>query len=162
MSELVGTGREHLEQLYQESLESRPCVRLLAGQQALVQELQEQVAAQQVLIQALQDLAKDSHNSSKPPSSDGLKKWQKPESGQSGKRPRGGQPGHKGQTLTQWRNRAVIRHALPIDCPHCQTDQRRRMAAVGQVKRQVFDIPPLRIEVTEHQADQAVPGCAGA
>ena len=47
----------------------------MEGKFALVQELQEQVAAQQVLIQALQDQqAKDSHNSSKPPSSDGLKK----------------------------------------------------------------------------------------
>ena len=67
MSEWVATGREHLEQLYQESLELIQALRQqVAGQQALVQELQEQVAAQQVLIQELLDrLAKDSHNSGK-------------------------------------------------------------------------------------------------
>ena len=122
MSESVGTGREQLEQLYQESLELVQALRQqVAGQQALVQELQEQVAAQQVLIQALQDQqAKDSHNSSKPPSSDGLKKRRSQSLRQSGKRPRGGQPGHKGQTLTQVAEpQHVIRHALP-GCPHCR------------------------------------------
>ena len=161
MSESVGTGREQLEQLYQESLELVQALRQqVAGQQALVQELQEQVAAQQVLIQALQDQqAKDSHNSSKPPSSDGLKKRRSQSLRQSGKRPRGGQPGHKGQTLTQVAEpQHVIRHALP-GCPHCQTDL-KAVVAVGQVKRQVFDIPPLGIEVTEHQAEvKQCPGC---
>ena len=148
MSESMGLGREQLKQLNQDSL-----IELMLA-------LQEQLAAQQVLIQELRDqLAKDSHNSSKPPSSDGLSKRRSQSLRQSGVRPRGGQPGHKGQTLAQVAEpQHVIRHALQ-SCPHCQTDL-TAVAAVGQVKRQVFDIPPLGIEVTEHQAEfKQCPGC---
>ena len=88
MSDYVAADREQLKRLDQESLIE------------LILVLQEQLAAHQVLIQALQDqLAKDSRNSGKPPSSDGLKKRRSQSLRQSG-RPRGGQPG-KGQTLTQ-------------------------------------------------------------
>jgi transposase len=66
----------------------------------LILALQEQLAEQRVLIQALRDqLAKDSHNSSKPPSSDGLKKPRTRSLRPTGQRPRGGQPGHKGDNL---------------------------------------------------------------
>ena len=148
MSESMELGREQLKQLNQDSL-----IELMLA-------LQEQLAVQQVLIQELRDqLAKDSHNSSKPPSSDGLSKRRSQSLRQSGVRPRGGQPGHKGQTLAQVAEpQHVILHALQ-SCPHCQTDL-TAVAAVGQVKRQVFDIPPLGIEVTEHQAEfKQCPGC---
>ena len=161
MSESVATGREHLEQLYQESLELIQAMRQqVAGQQALVQDLQEQVAAQQVLIQELQgQLAKDSHNSGKPPSSDGLQKGRRKSLRRSGQRSHGGQRGHKGRTLMQVAEPDhVILHRLE-ECPHCQT---KLAAEAGErhVKRQVFDIPPASIEVTEHQAEvKQCPGC---
>ena len=66
MSKRVQLDREQLRRLDQESLVE------------LILVLQQQMAAQQELIQKLQDqLAKDSHNSGKPPSSDGLKKADK-------------------------------------------------------------------------------------
>ena len=60
-------------------------------------------------------LRKDSHNSSKPPSSDGLAK--KPKSlRQSGGRKPGGQAGHEGTTLERVATPDVIvQHPLPIE-----------------------------------------------
>ena len=148
MSNSLAVDREQLKRLDQESLIE------------LILALQAQLAAQQVLIQELQDqLAKDSNNSGKPPSSDGLKKRRRQSLRQSGQRPRGGQPGHKGQTLTQVAEpHHVILHTLQ-DCPHCQTDL-KGVGAKGHVKRQVFDMPPVGIEVTEHQAEvKQCPGC---
>ena len=143
MSECMRPGREHIEQLYQESLA------LIEALRQQVAGLQEQIVAQQELIQQLQDqLAKDSHNSGKPPSSDGLKKGRRKSLRQSGQRPRGGQRGHKGRTLLQM-----------AGCPQCQTEL-TEVAVERHVKRQVFDIPPASIEVTEHQAEvKQCPGC---
>jgi len=147
-------GREHIEQLYQESLA------LIQALRQQVAGLQEQIAAQQALIQQLQDqLAKDSHNSGKPPSSDGLKKGRRKSLRQSGQRPRGGQRGHKGRTLMQVAEpEHVVVHGL-AGCPHCQTEL-TEVTVEGHVKRQVFDIPPASIEVTEHQVEvKQCPGC---
>lgn len=126
--------------------------RHLDEQQVLIQVLQEQLAQQESLIQALRDqLAKDSHNSGKPPSSDGLKKPKTKSQRQKGQHPKGGQPGHKGGTLNMVGNPDHIA-AHPVDvCPHCQTDL-SIVEVTGYERRQVFDIPPIRIEVTEHQA----------
>ena len=148
MSKLEQLDREQLKQLDQESLIG------------VILILQQQLAEQQELIQKLQDqLAKDSHNSGKPPSSDGLKKGKRKSLRRSGQRPRGGQRGHKGRTLMQVAEPDhVIVHRL-TDCPHCQTEL-EAVAAQRHEKRQVFDIPPARIEVTEHQAEvKQCPGC---
>ena len=148
MSKRVPLDREQLRRLNEESLIE------------LILVLQQQMAAQQELIQQLQDqLAKDSHNSGKPPSSDGLKKGRQKSLRRAGQRPRGGQRGHKGRTLMQVAEPDhVILHRLKA-CPHCQTKLAAE-AAEKQVKRQVFDIPPARIEVTEHQAEvKQCPGC---
>ncbi|MCY3710494.1 MAG: IS66 family transposase zinc-finger binding domain-containing protein, partial [Caldilineaceae bacterium] len=52
----------------------------------------------------------------------------------------------------------VIVHELSA-CPHCQTKLEAETVK-RQEKRQVFDIPPARIEVTEHQAEvKQCPGC---
>ena len=126
----------------------------------LILALQQQLAGQGLLIQELRDqLAKDSHNSSKPPSSDGLKKPKTSSLRQSGQHPRGGQPGHKGDTLKMVGEPDHVERYAVKACPHCQTDL-SAIEPTGHEKRQVFDIPPARVEVTEHQVEiKQCPGC---
>ncbi|HEV7129071.1 MAG TPA: IS66 family transposase, partial [Ktedonobacterales bacterium] len=103
-------------------------------------------------------LGKDSHNSSKPPASDGLSRRLRPQRVRSGKKP-GGQPGHCGQTLAMVEPPdEVVTHA-PVACAHCQ---RPLIGIVGQVVecRQVHDLPALRLQVSEHQVEQVCcPAC---
>lgn len=101
-----------------------------------------------LLKEALDKLNKNSSNSSKPPSSDAFRKPQSLRTA-SGKSP-GGQPGHKGTTL-EMRDvpDSIVLHE-PLVCSHCQEDLRASAAAPIE-KRQVYDLPPLRLLVTEHQ-----------
>jgi len=111
-------------------------------------------------IRELRDqLAKNSHNSGKPPSSDGLKKPRTRSLRQKGKRQSGGQPGHEGQTLKLVEKPDQIEQHPVSVCPHCATNL-QAVEPVRIEKRQVFDVPPVRLEVTEHQAEvKACPGC---
>ena len=92
----------------------------------------------------------NSRNSSKPPSSDGLAK-PAPKSlrRKSGRKP-GGQAGHPGSTLAQVTDPdEVIRHE-PGACGGCGAGL-TAAPQVGVERRQVFDLPPVTVRVTEHQ-----------
>lgn len=103
-------------------------------------------------------LAKNSTNSSKPPGSDGLKKPKPKSRREKGKRKSGGQPGHEGKTLEMVATPDdIIRHTVAV-CAGCQADLSETQT-VRVVKRQVFDMPPMRLQVTEHQADVKVCPC---
>lgn len=118
----------------------------------IIFELREVIQRQEVRIQALEDqVAKNSQNSGKPPSSDGLKK--KPRSlREKGKRKSGGQKGHQGKTLEMVLDPDhQISYELEM-CPNCASDLSKVQVSRLE-KRQVFDIPEVRLEVTEHQGE---------
>jgi transposase len=139
--------------------------------QALLEELRREIAEMRAENAALKQevahlrrqLSKNSSNSSKPPSSDGLGK--KPRiagslRGVSGKQ-NGGQPGHQGDTLRPAAKPDKIERHEATRCEHCQAGLTAGMAT-GMEKRQVFDMPIPRLEVTEHQAQiYTCPCCRG-
>jgi transposase len=127
---------------------------------AIILELQRQLREQAALIQELRDqLAKNSQNSGKPPSSDGLKKPRTCSLRKKSGRRSGGQKGHQGHTLKMVEQPDHIQVHEASTCSHCATDL-QSVEPCGYEKRQVFDVPPMRIEVTEHQAEvKTCPGC---
>lgn len=154
--------REQLNQLDKASLIDLVLVlqHHVMGQQGQLRGLESQAMEQKRLLQELRDqLAKDSHNSSKPPGSDGPKKAKTQSLRGKGERPLGGQPGHQGNTLKMVAEPdQVVVHPVTV-CPHCQTDL-EAVEAASHSQRQVFDLPPTRIEVTAHRAEiKECPGC---
>jgi transposase len=97
-------------------------------------------------------LAKNSQNSSKPPSTDGYQK-PKPKSLRkpSGKKS-GGQKGHPGARLERVEKPD---HTIIHPVAHCQEcgHSLKQRPASGHRSRQVIDLPPLKLEVTEHQVE---------
>jgi len=125
----------------------------------IILELREVIQKQEVRLQAVEDqLAKNSRNSGKPPSSDGLKK--KVHSlREKGQRKSGGQKGHDGKTLEMVSDpHHYARHSVTV-CGMCGTNLTD--VAVERIeKRQVFDVPEVQIEVTEHQGEvKCCPAC---
>lgn len=105
-------------------------------------------------------LAKNSRNSSKPPSSDGLNRPKPKSQRKAGQKPTGGQKGHRGHTLKKTAEPDHTEsHAPPERCDACGGPLTN--AVVVEI-RQIFDIPPLSHEVTEHQVLEAVCSCGKA
>ncbi|HKG92225.1 MAG TPA: IS66 family transposase [Gemmatimonadaceae bacterium] len=130
---------------------------------SLVLTLVERINALEARVAALEaERAKDSRTSSKPPSGDVVRR---PRSlrGKSGKRP-GGQPGHDGHTLAlRAEPDRVIEHA-PAACAGCGAALPGRQGAgrrlVPGERRQVFELPPVRLTCTEHRLlEQRCPAC---
>ena len=123
---------------------------------------QQQVRIQQLEVRVHEleaRLSKDSSNSSKPPGSDGLKKKTKSLRGKSDKKP-GAQQGHVGRGLAQVTTPNVIVTYTPTNCHGCGSNL-DQVDGVCAEKRQVFDIPKPKIEVTQHQALEKQCLCCG-
>jgi transposase len=107
--------------------------------------------------------AKDSHNSSKPPSTNGFKEpMRKTQSlrEKSGKKS-GGQPGHPGKTLMMVEQPDQTILLTPEQCHQCQ----QALSQAGLCRRervQVFDLPTVHLQVTEYQVEVKVCPCCQA
>ena len=145
--------RDQLEKLDKENL-----ISIILTLQQQVQQLQETVAQQAAELQSLRDqVAKNSRNSGKPPGSDGLRKPRNLRQ-KTGRKP-GGQKGHPGHTLKMVEQPDHIKSHPVSVCSHCSTDL-SGIEPCGHERRQVFDIPPVQVEVTEHRAEIKVcPEC---
>jgi len=116
--------------------------------------LQEQVAILQQRFEVLETkLKKNSRNSSKPPSSDGLAKPKPKNLRTSTGRKSGGQPGHPGHTLKRVDNpdRTIT---LPVtDCTCGYESSLTDQPVLDYERRQVFELPEPKLEVTEYRAE---------
>lgn len=131
------------------------CHALILEQQKEFKAMQEQMQSQINMLLArvmeLEDrLNKNSQNSNKPPSSDGLKKKNiSPAFPRKKGKKTGGQLGHLGKTLEQSDQVDFCKPLLPTHCLCGQTLDITQSEIIE--KRQVFDIPQPRLEITEYQ-----------
>jgi len=100
-----------------------------------------------------EQINKDSRNSHKPPSSDGLKKRPpKPKPNRTGKKKSvGGQKGHTGNTLTLSDHPNEIMQYASESCSSCGQPLADVSGELFQ-RRQVIDIPEPQVRIIEHQA----------
>ncbi len=110
-------------------------------------------------IKELEDqLAKNSTNSSKPPSSDGYKKPSPKSLRKKTNRKVGGQRDHKGHNLKVVESPdQTILHKVE-SCSNCHQDLSDQLV-IGLIKHQVYDIPLLRMLISEHQSEVKVCTC---
>src|SRR5258708_5922543 len=108
-------------------------------------------------------VAKDSHNSSKPPSTNGFKEPLRKTASlreKSGKKS-GGQPGHAGKTLmmVEHPDQTVLLTAEQCHC--CQRDI-SEVSPCRKERVQVFDLPSVHLQVTEYHVEvKTCPCCQG-
>ena len=122
----------------------------------LILELEEIIVQQNARSPALEDqIAKNRGNRGKPPSRAGLGKKTKSLRVKS-KRPSGGQKGHPGKTLMQVSEPDYEVVPELGSWPEWAGDLAGGRVQ-GVVKNQGFAVPPVQLEVTEHQAE--VKGC---
>jgi len=139
-----------------EELSREELVALAVAQAELIEKLQERVAELE------RRAGRNSRNSSAPPSADGLAK-PPPRSmrTRSGRKPgkQGGVPGfHLAQVA---RPDKRVRH-FPARCGRCDGHLRRRDRDGDPVRRQVFDVPEMAVQVTEHELHALGCGRCGA
>ncbi len=100
-------------------------------------------------------LNQNSQNSNRPPSSDGFQK-PKPAFSKKKKR-RGGQLGHRGNTLKRVAEPDVVIDCEPLGCV-CGKPEWTEEVEVAEA-RQVFDLPEPRLEVSEYRRIKRVCSC---
>jgi transposase len=121
---------------------------------AIIYSMQELINSLESRVTELEERAKkDSHNSHKPPSTDKDKQktFSLTKKEKSKKKP-GGQKGHPGKTLQMVSSPAKIKLHKLASCSQCGISLRKEKN-IEYTRRQVFEIPKIQVEVTEHRAE---------
>ncbi len=150
------------EELHEAYVKGEPAIHglLESWMKQVIVMVEKQQTINQVLetrVQALEDqIAKNSSNSGKPPSSDGFNRPAPKSLRKRSRKKSGGQTGHIGYTLKAVEKPEHVKVHRVEQCNHCHVSL-KKVTASRYEKRQVFDVPRVRVEVTEHQAE--VKGC---
>ncbi len=135
-----------------------------SGPEAVVKALCELSAAverwERRVSELEQQLAKNSRNSNKPPSSDGYMKPHPQSMRKPSGRKSGGQPGHEGTTLRMVEDPEQVQwHQAQKHCEcGCPLEDG---PVIDHERRQVFDLPKIELTVTEHRVEiKRCPCCA--
>lgn len=135
-----------------------------------VEQLEQKNAELQKALDEALEIIKDlraqldqtSQNSGWPSSRDkGRKKRQTKSLRKKSDKKAGGQVGHEGRTLEFSANPSRIESHRPKECSHCQHPLEASQKAISVERRQVIDIPPVELEITEHQVERLVCTCCG-
>jgi len=161
----VRISREDILAIYEEGPEA--VIQLVEFLTDTIDKQSDQIARMSERIAELEERVKElearlkmnSTNSHKPPSSDGpakppvLKR-------KKGERPSGGQRGHEGHTLRMVDNPEETVVHSPRECSSCGRPLGSVKPEEECERRQVFDLPPINIAVTEHRSERKVcPRC---
>ena len=145
---MTSISRESIEKAYEQGIEA--VIELI---ETIVKEQGKQLKElSKRLVEIENQKAKNSKNSDQPPSKDGFGKQTKSLRKKS-ERKVGGQEGHKGHNLG-WQETPdmVIKHEV-LECRICGQDLSEVTGEIVE-KRQVHDLPIVKVQVTEHQIEK--------
>ena len=149
--------REDIQAIYDKGIDA--VVDLVAAFEQIFQQQALQIAALTERVRQLENqINTNSRNSSKPPSSDGFARTKSLRK-KTGKKS-GAQKGHPGHTLEMVDHPDKIELHRMTRCRCCGAFLPGAAESVD--RRQVFDIPPLKLEVTEHRSEQKTCQTCGA
>jgi transposase len=126
-----------------------------------IEKIKQELSEANEEIRRLNDIIyKDSSNSSKPPSSDNkLNKKVNRKAG--GKNSRGAKRGHKGSNLKMVSNPARVEVLEHKECIYCKNDL-GSVSAIDTQKRQVYDLPEIKMEVTQYEQHTKLCPCCNS
>lgn len=113
------------------------------------------------IVRLEEELARNSDNSSKPPASDPVgprqSRAERRAATRAAGRRQGKQPGAPGANLARRVPDVTVTHA-PVSCDDCGADL-SDAEVIGEVRRQVLEIPKIRLTATDHVAERRRCAC---